>query len=136
MKREDILNEAMCAAGETEIAPGVRVRKMSLATLAMLSRTGSRMANPAALADGAAKNLDFSDIAEFIFIHAAAPDLVRRLLYRAPREEFCARVPAEKIPEIVAAITGDAAAVRAAQAEAIPDANLPASKNAPGPAAS
>lgn len=143
MKREDILNEAMCAADETEIAPGVRVRKMSLATLAMLSRAGSRMANPAALADGAAKNLDFSDIAEFIFIHAAAPDLVRRLLYRAPREEFaeaadafCARVPAEKIPEIVAAITGDAAAVRAAQAEAIPDANLPASKNAPGPAAS
>ena len=126
MKREDILNEAMCAADETEIAPGVRVRKMSLATLAMLSRTGSRMANPAALADGAAKNLDFSDIAEFIFIHAAAPDLVR----------FCARVPAEKIPEIVAAITGDAAAVRAAQAEAIPDANLPASKNAHGPAAS
>ena len=51
-------------------------------------------------------------------------------------DAFCARVPAEKIPEIVAAITGDAAAVRAAQAEAIPDANLPASKNAPGPAAS
>ena len=68
-------------------------------------------------------------VAEAVYRHGAAAA-------REAAAEFCRRFNAGDLPEIMAALTEGIAEIRAAEAEAIPDANLPASKNAPGPAAS
>lgn len=106
----------------------------------MLTRIGSPIADLKKTAT-AADDLSLPQLAEFIFIHGADPAEVRRVVYSAPFElaekadEFCAAIPPEKIPSVLAAITGDAQAIQAAQAKAIPDPTLPASKNAQSPAA-
>ncbi|MBP3301796.1 MAG: hypothetical protein J6L64_01500 [Opitutales bacterium] len=137
--RQDILNQSMLAPGETEIAPGVKMRKISLASLSMLARIGS----PLASVDTAAKagnEISISDIAEFLYIHAAPLEEVRQTVYRSraalaeKADEFCAAIPPDKIPAILSALAGDAQAVRLAQASALPDPSLPPSKNGQSPA--
>ena len=138
--RQDILNDAFTSP-EPEIVPGIRIRKISLQSLSMLTRIGSPIADLKKAASAGTEDFSVPDIAEFIFIHAADPELVRRCVYTARFElaskadEFCAAIPPDKIPEILAAIMGDAQAIRAAQASAIPDASASSSKNEPSPAA-
>ncbi|MGN0861599.1 MAG: hypothetical protein ACI4P3_06880 [Candidatus Spyradosoma sp.] len=50
-------------------------------------------------------------------------------------DRFFGRLTPEKLDGLLAFIYLDRAAIAAAQAEAIPDEKLPASKNAPSPAA-
>lgn len=140
MQRADILNEAMTAPTEVEIIPGIAIRKISLQTLSMLTRIGSPIADLKKAANATTENITLPELAEFIFIHAGPPELVRRCVYAARFElaqhadEFCATIPPDKIPAILAAIMGDAAAIRAAQVSIIPDPNLPESKNGQSPA--
>ncbi|MBE6401234.1 MAG: hypothetical protein E7037_04305 [Verrucomicrobia bacterium] len=138
--RQNILNDAFTSP-EPEILPGIRIRKISLQSLSMLTRIGSPIADLKKAANASTEDFSVPDIAEFIFIHAADPETVRRCVYTARFElapkadEFCAAIPPDKIPEILAAITGDAQAIRAAQTSAIPDTSIPPSKNEPSPAA-
>ena len=137
--RQDILNNTFTAA-EPEIVPGIRIRKISLQSLSMLTRIGSPIADLKKTANASTEDFSVPDIAEFIFIHAADPELVERCVYTArfdlaPKaDEFCAAIPPDKIPEILAAIMGDAQAVRLSQASALPDSSLPPSKNGQSPA--
>ena len=105
----------------------------------MLARIGS----PLASVDTAAKaggEISVSDIAEFIYVHAAPLDEVRQTVYRSRSElaekadAFCAAIPPYKIPAILSALAEDAQAVRLAQASALPDSSLPPSRNGQSPA--
>ena len=105
----------------------------------MLASIGS----PLASVDTATKSgseISVSDIAEFLYIHAAPLDEVRQTVYRSradlaeKADAFCSSVPPDRLPAILSALTGDAQAVRLAQASALPDPSLPPSKNGQSPA--
>lgn len=137
--RQNILDQSMLDPAETEIVPGVKMRKISLASLSMLARIGSPLADIASAAKTGAE-FSFPDIAEFLYIHAAPIDEVRDAVYHnrsafaEKADAFCAAVPPDKLPAILAALAGDAQAVQLSQAQAIPDPKLPVSKNGQSPA--
>ena len=84
----------------------------------------------------------FPLLSEFIFIHAAPIEEVERVVYSALSElpkaadRFFAKIPEDRLGDVVAAIVLDAKQIEAAQAEAIPRPGASRSKNAPSPAES
>lgn len=140
MERVDILNDAMAAPETIEIVPGVPIRKINMQSLAMLGRIGSPFADFNKLVSGITIPAD--QLADFIFIHAAPISVVRKLVYQPKRElfsesadTFMASIPMKKVGDILKAIWEDVEAIRAAEANVIPDAGNAPSKNVPSPAA-
>lgn len=142
MNRKDLLDNAMAEPEVTEIL-GLRVRKISLGTLMLLARLGNPFAQAdklAALGEGVSA-ADMAALGELVFVCAAPEEDVERLVYRERRnfaaeaDRFCSRIPLEAFAQVTRAIFGDAAAIRAAEASALPGEHEGASKNAPSPAA-
>lgn len=140
MNREDILNEAMTAPDATEIAPGVKLRRIDTMSMSWLSRVNSPFTDLDAAAGGNVK-FRLHELIEFVFLHAAPRERIQKVIYGSPTafsreaDEFCSAIPKEKLALAVQLICGDAQAIQAAQAAALPDGNAPASKNARSPAA-
>lgn len=139
--RNNILDDAFTAPETLDVAPGVEVRRLSLQSLSMLARIGSPVAEIfSGTRRGEDVEIPFAALAEFVFVHAAPLDEVKRCVYRErgrlaeAADEFCARVAPAKIPEIVAFLLGDVSAARLAQAHAMRRSGAEPSKNAPSPA--
>ncbi len=135
-----MLDAAMSEPETTKVA-GLSLRKISIGSCAILARLNSPFADLEKIATGETK-YTFSDVSEFVFVHAAPWEKVRELVYAAPRaalaqaaDELLSNCSPAELSDIMAAITTDAQAIRAAQADAVPDPNLPPSKNVRRPRA-
>lgn len=131
MNERDEINDGSMLTPAGQTVDGIEVRPLTLATAAVLRR----LQNPLYLAMMAGEDVqDFSpeaeDILQYIWVHAAPWEDVKRLAVSAPyrKEEVAAAVldfglsihPAQ-LPAFMAVITGAATAVQAATAEALPD---------------
>lgn len=139
------LDKAMLSPG-TICCRGIMFRRISFMSQAMLDRAGNPLASPdyVAALNSAPR---WSQLAEYVFVHGGEPSLVRECIYRRPdrlaeeADVFCAALPPDAVGEIFSMLKSDAADVRAAQAEVIPDAGAHggvksgASKNGQRPAA-
>lgn len=139
MTREEILNWAITAPAEIEVAPGIVFRRTDLFAEMMCSRVGVSLPIPTET-DGLSP-AQFPQLAEFIFIHAAPRETVEKIVYETPSklaieaDRFFAEIPQEKIERLVEFIYLDASAKTYAQAKVLPDDKPRKSKNAQIPAA-
>lgn len=140
-EREKILNDAMMAPDAVEVCPGVRVRRMSMQSLAMCSRVGVKIPGPDDLKSAETPEdafRVFPAISEFVFIHAAPIEAVEECVYVKPSllarnaDRFLTKIPVDKLVDVFLAISADQAAISAAETKI--DSEAPDSKNTPSPA--
>lgn len=140
--RAAILDDAMLAPASAEIAPGVRVRRLSLRALRRLTLIAHPLAAAASGNASTAAEIALQDLLSAAFIlsadeeewlafYAATPLVRERLL-----DAFAGRLQIDSLRIFAEFLNGDNAAISAAQAEAVPDENHGVSKNAPRPAES
>lgn len=131
MNEREQINDGSMLEPAVQTVGGMEVRPLTLASAAVLRR----LQNPLYLAMMAGDDVqdlspDAEDILQYIWVHAAPWEEVRRLAVVAPyrKEDFAAavldfglKIRPEQLPAFMAVITGNATAVQAATAEALPD---------------